>query len=119
MAATAEHVFSSETVRSLGEVGYDEDSWGVGVSGVVDNPSPYPRINRLRDWFLDDCPFTVDAERAVLVTEAYRKFESQPQLIKVAEAMAHVLRNVTLHIVDDQLLVGDSAAPPKSCPIYP
>jgi len=119
MAATAEHVFSSETVRSLGEVGYDEDSWGVGVSGVVDNPSPYLRINRLRDWFLDDCPFTVDAERAVLVTEAYRKFENKPQLIKVAEALAHVLRNVTLHIVDDQLLVGDSAAPPKSCPIYP
>ena len=119
MAATAEHVFTSETVRSLGKVGYNEDSWGVGVSGVVDDPSPYPRINRLRDWFLDDCPFTVDAERAVLVTEAYRKFENEPQLIKVAEALAHVLRKVTLHIVDDQLLVGDSAAPPKSCPIYP
>jgi len=40
-------------------------------------------------------------------------------LIKVAETLAHILRNVTLHIVDGQLLVGDSAAPPKSCPIYP
>ena len=64
-------------------------------------------------------PVTVDAERAVLVTEAYRKFDREPQLIKVAESLAHVLRNVTLHIVDGQLLVGDSAAPPKACPIYP
>ena len=55
----------------------------------------------------------------MLVTEAYARFEHEPQLIKVAESLAHVLRNVTLHIVEDQLLLGDSAAPPKSCPIYP
>ena len=119
MAAAAETVFPSAIVSSLGKVGFDEDNWGVGVSGVVDNPSPFPRINRLRNWYLDECPCTVDAERAVLVTEAYRRFEHEPQLIKVAETLAHVLRNVTLHIVEDQLLVGDSAAPPKSCPIYP
>jgi pyruvate formate-lyase/glycerol dehydratase family glycyl radical enzyme len=119
MAAAVETVFSNAVVSSLGKVGFDEDSWGVGVSGVVDNPSPFPRINRLRNWYLDECPYTVDAERAVLVTDAYRKFDREPQLIKVAESLAHVLRNVTLHIVDGQLLVGDSAAPPKACPIYP
>lgn len=119
MAAAAESLFQSSTVTSLGKVGFDEDSWGVGVSGVVDNPSPHARINRLRNWYLDECPYTVDAERALLVTEAYQKHDAEPQLIKVAEALAHVLRNVQLHIVRDQLLVGDSAAPPKSCPIYP
>ena len=119
MAATAEILFPTGTVSSLSKVGFDEDSWGVGVSGVVDAPSPFARINRLRNWYLDECPYTLDAERAVLVTEAYGKFEDQPQVIKVAESLAHVLRNVTLHIVDGQLLVGDSAAPPKSCPIYP
>lgn len=110
---------AAEQIKSLSAVGYDEDSWGVGVSGVVDNPSPFPRINRLRDWFLDECPWTVDAERALLVTESYQKYENEPQVIKVAQSLAHVLRNVTLHIVDHQLLVGDCAAPPKSCPIYP
>jgi len=119
MAATAERIFPDTVVTSLAKVGYEEDSWGVGVSGVVDNPSPFPRINRLRNWYLDECPYTVDAERAVLVTEAYQKFEDEPQLIKVAKSLAHVLRNVTLHVVENQLLVGDSAAPPKSCPIYP
>ena len=44
---------SIDKIKSLGDVGYDEDNWGVGVSGVVDDPSPFPRINRLRDWFLD------------------------------------------------------------------
>jgi len=119
MAATAEKIFPDSKVTSLGDVGFDEDHWGVGVSGVVEDPSPFPRINRLRNWYLDDCPYTIDAERALLVTEAYRRHEDDPQPIKVARALAHVLRNVTLHIVDDQLLVGDSAAPPKSCPIYP
>ncbi|RPH88811.1 MAG: hypothetical protein EHM75_03370, partial [Desulfobacteraceae bacterium] len=71
MAAAAERMASPSMVTSLVQVGHDEDHWGVGVSGVVDDPSPYPRINRLRNWFLDECPFTVDAERALLVTEAY------------------------------------------------
>lgn len=110
---------AAEKIQSLSEVGFDEDSWGVGVSGVVDNPSPFPRINRLRDWFLDECPWTIDSERAVLATEAYKKFEDEPQLIKVASSLAHILANATLYITDDQLLVGDNAAPPKSCPVYP
>lgn len=119
MTSAVETTTQQKKISSLGEVGYDEDSWGVGVSGVVDNPSPFPRVNRLRNWWLDECPWTVDAERAVLVTDAYKKYDKEPQLIKVAQALAHVLRNVTLHIVDEQLLVGDNAAPPKSCPIHP
>jgi pyruvate formate-lyase/glycerol dehydratase family glycyl radical enzyme len=119
MASSAQSIFPTQTVKSLGQIGYEEDNWGVGVSGVVDDPSPFPRINRLRDWYLDECPYTIDAERAVLLTEAYRKFENEPQPIKVARALAHVMGNVTLHIVDGQLLIGDSAAPPKACPIYP
>lgn len=108
-----------EKVTSLGVIGYDEDNWGVGVSGVVNDPSPFPRINRLRDWFLDESPWTVDAQRAVLLTEAYQTFKDEPQAIKLAHALANILNNVDLHIVDHQLLVGDCAAPAKSCPIYP
>jgi formate C-acetyltransferase len=119
MAATAKHIFSDGKVHSLAMVGFDEDHWGVGVSGVVENPSPFPRVNRLRDWFLDEQPWTLDAERALLVTEAYRKHEHEPQVIKVARALAHVLRNVSLEITDGQLLLGNGAAPPKSCPIFP
>jgi len=119
MAAKAEHIFPGETVRSLADIGFDEDNWGVGVSGVVDDPSPFARINRLRNWFLDEQPWTLDAERALLITEAYRKYENEPQVIKVAQGLAHILRNVSLEITEDQLLLGNGAAPPKSCPIFP
>lgn len=119
MAVRAENVFPGGKVTSLAEVGFDEDSWGVGVSGVVENPSPFTRVNRLRNWYLDEQPWTLDAERALLVTEAYQAHENEPQPIKVAQALAHVLRNVSLEITDDQLLVGNGAAPPKSCPIFP
>ena len=40
MAASAEHIFPNETVRSLGDIGFDEDNWGVGVSGVVESSVP-------------------------------------------------------------------------------
>ena len=110
---------ATEKIKSLGDVGYDEDSWGIGVSGVVDDPSPFPRVNRLRDWFWDESPWTVDAERAVLFTEAYQQYDNEPKPIQMAQAFAHILRNVTLHIVDGQLLVGDAGAPPKACPIFP
>jgi formate C-acetyltransferase len=119
MAATAEHALEGKTVRSLGEVGFDEDHWGVGVSGVVENPSPFARVNKLRNWFLDEQPWTLDAERALLITEAYQKYENEPQPIKVAQALAHLLRNVRLEITEGQLLVGNGAAPPKACAIFP
>ncbi|MCW8329202.1 formate C-acetyltransferase/glycerol dehydratase family glycyl radical enzyme [Photobacterium sp. SDRW27] len=108
-----------ERITSLGKIGYDEDSWGVGVSGVVDAPSPFSRVNQLRNWFLDDSPWTIDAQRAVLATKAYQQYADAPQPIKVAHALSNILHNVDLHLVDNQLLVGDCAAPPKSCPIYP
>ncbi|MCK5915791.1 MAG: formate C-acetyltransferase/glycerol dehydratase family glycyl radical enzyme, partial [Deltaproteobacteria bacterium] len=63
--------------------------------------------------------WTVDSERAILATEGYKKYDGEPQLLKVAKTTAHIMNKVKLHIVDDQLMVGDSAAPPKSCPIYP
>ena len=55
MMATAVETVEAR-VRSLASIGYDEDSWGGGVFGVVENPSPFPRINGLRNRFLDDRP---------------------------------------------------------------
>jgi hypothetical protein len=105
-------------VRSLASIGYGEDSWGGGVFGVVENPSPFPRINGLRNRFQDDRPLTIDSERAAPATEACRKHEGKPQQIKVAAVLGHILKNVSLQIAEGQLLAGDSAAPPKSCPIH-
>ncbi|HBC92443.1 MAG TPA: formate C-acetyltransferase/glycerol dehydratase family glycyl radical enzyme [Pelotomaculum sp.] len=96
---------------------YDKD-WGVGVSGMVDNPSPFPRINNMLKW-LDGFTAGVDHERACLVTEVYQKFSGKPQIVKCAEALSHVLRNITLQIQPNELIVGGLAAQPKSAPVFP
>ena len=96
---------------------YDKE-WGVGVSGLVENPSPYPRINKMLEWFNALEP-SADHERACLVTEAYQKHSSKPQIIKCAEALANVLKNVTIRIYPYELIVGEIAAPAKSAPVFP
>ncbi len=95
-----------------------DKEWTVGSSAMIDDPSPHPRVNRLRKFALDT-EFTVDHERACLVTEAYQKHSEKPQSIICAEALAHVLRSFTIHIHKDELIVGEMAAPIKSAPIFP
>lgn len=96
---------------------YDKE-WGVGVSSMCDEPSPYPRVNRLLDYLLNT-EFAVDHERACLVTDVYKKHFDKPQIIKTAMALANVLRNVTIRIYPDEMIVGEIAAPMKSAPIFP
>ncbi|MFH2067292.1 MAG: formate C-acetyltransferase/glycerol dehydratase family glycyl radical enzyme [Pseudomonadota bacterium] len=95
-----------------------EKDWGVGVNAMGDTNSPFPRVNRFRRFVIDS-EFTVDHERACLVTEAYKKYSDSPQIIKCAQALAHVLRNVTIRILSDELIVGEMSAPMKAAPIFP
>ncbi len=48
--------------------------WGVGVTSMGDSLSPYTRVNRLRK-LAQETEFTVNHERACLVTEAYEKYK--------------------------------------------
>ncbi len=91
--------------------------WGIGVSGV-DNPSPYDRTNRiLQRW--RETKWSVDHERAVLLTEAYEKYAGLSSQLKTAQAVAHILKNVTINIYPDELIVGGIAAPSKAAPLFP
>jgi formate C-acetyltransferase len=95
-----------------------DKEWGVGVNSLGDHFSPFARVNRFRRFVLD-AEFTVDHERACLVTEAYKKYRESPQILKCAHALAHVLHNVTIRILPDEIIVGEAAAPMKSAPIFP
>ena len=53
--------------------------------------SPYPRINRLRQTFLDR-GYDVDVERLRLVTQSYRQHEHLPEKLKVAYAFERAAR---------------------------
>lgn len=103
--------------QPCGVEAYDKE-WGVGSSGMEANPSPYPRINRIRKRYFET-EVAVDHERACLITEAYQKYVDEPQPIKCAQALANVLRNVTIQIYPDELIVGEMAAPARSVPIFP
>ena len=96
---------------------YDRE-WGVGVSGMTEDPSPFPRINKMLKW-LKETDSTADSQRAMIITEAYQKYEMYPQNIKCAMALRDVLQGVDVRIWPGELIVGELAAPPNSAPIYP
>lgn len=43
-------------------------------------------------------------------TEVYKKFPKDPEIIKRAKAIAHTLKNMTIFIRDDELLVGNETS---------
>jgi len=93
--------------------------WGVGVSGMVDNPSPFPRINRILSETQRTTNGVVVPERALLVTEAYQKYAGAPQVIKCAEGVSNMLRNVPIAIYPDELVAGNLGCRKKEAPVFP
>lgn len=96
---------------------YDKD-FGVGVSGMVENPSPFPRVNRLLKWTRAR-ESSADSQRAKIVTEGYVKYAMLPQNIKWGLILRDIFTNVPINIWPEELIVGELAAEPCSAPIYP
>lgn len=92
--------------------------YGLGYEVGHEDWSPFPRVNRLRQTFLDR-PYEIDVERLRLVTESYQRSESMPRILQCAYAFENILLNSTLHIYQDDLILGEIAAPAKASPIYP
>jgi pyruvate-formate lyase len=95
-----------------------DKEWGVGVSGLTENPSPFERINKILKW-LKERDTSADSQRALIYTEGYKKYSSYPQAIKSAMCFRDLLQNVEINIWPDELIVGELAAPAKSAPVYP
>ncbi|KKM68041.1 hypothetical protein LCGC14_1464860, partial [marine sediment metagenome] len=49
-------------------------------------------------------------ERMKFFTEIYKKYSNDPEIIKRAKAIAHTLKNMTIFIRDDELLVGNETS---------
>ncbi|UCB45936.1 MAG: glycyl radical protein [Spirochaetota bacterium] len=58
-------------------------------------------------------------ERARLVTQSYKETETEPMIIRRAKAIAKVLREMTIFIQRDQLIVGTQASKLRSAPLFP
>ena len=49
-------------------------------------------------------------ERMRYFTEIYKKYPNDPEIIKRAKAIAHTLKNMTIFIRDDELLIGNETS---------
>ena len=92
--------------------------WPVGVSGLTENPSPFPRVNKLLNW-TKERESSADSERALIVTEGYKKYAMYPQNVMWGLILRDIFTKVTVRIWPDELIVGELAAEPCSAPIYP
>lgn len=95
-----------------------DQTYSLGYQVHHEDWSPFPRVNRLRQTFLDR-NYDIDVERLRLVTEAYKKHEDSPRKLQCAYAFENVLKNTSLFIYDEDLILGEIAAPAKAAPIYP
>jgi len=76
------------------------------------------RVAKLRNETLETRPW-LSAERAVLMTEFYRKAPAASVPVVRALALKHLLECKTIYIGDGELIVGERGPAPKGTPTYP
>jgi len=67
------------------------------------------RVLKLKDNLLSS-KYELCVERMKLFTEIYKEYPDDPEVIKRAKAVAHTLKNMTIFIRDDELLVGNETS---------
>ena len=85
---------------------------------TVETPEKTKRIDLIKQAFLKSVP-QIEADRAVLLTESYKKTEGEPVVIRRAKAFKHICENLPVTIRDHELIVGSSTVAPKSSQIFP
>lgn len=76
------------------------------------------RMDQFREAVLTKKPY-IDAERALLVTEAYKEHQNQPNTVKRALMLKNILEKMSIYIEDETLIVGNQAASNRDAPIFP
>ncbi len=77
-----------------------------------------PRIERLKAALFAKMP-EIEADRAVLITESYKQTENLPIILRRAEALKHILKNIPITIRDEELIVGSATKAPRGCQTFP
>ena len=77
-----------------------------------------PRMQTYREKVLDQKPY-IDAQRAVLATEAYKKNMNQPPVMKRALMLQNILAGMDIYIEDETILVGNQSSVNRGAPVFP
>lgn len=78
-----------------------------------------PRIERMRKRMILDRPAELLPERALIVTEAYERFATEPPVLKRAYTLREILAKMTLFMDDEELFVGHPSPQPRSPIVCP
>lgn len=76
------------------------------------------RIPKLVSALFEKMP-EIEADRAVLLTEAYKATEGLPIITRRAYAFKHILENIPITIRDNELIVGSATKAPRGCQVFP
>ena len=77
-----------------------------------------PRIPKLVEALYEKLP-QIEADRAVLLTESYKKTEGEPIITRRAKAFAHILEHLPITIRENELIVGAATVAPRGCQVFP
>src|SRR5512138_1323909 len=64
------------------------------------------RVLRIFETIRSGGPPRVALERAVYFTESFKATEGQPLVLRWAKALKHIAENISVTILDDELIVG-------------
>jgi len=76
------------------------------------------RIHRMLDGFREK-PIRIAVERARLLTESFKETEGQPTITRWGKAMVHILRNASIDIDENELIVGAAGPPGRYAILFP
>lgn len=76
------------------------------------------RMSRFRNKVLSQ-PNYIDTERALLLTDAYKKYTDKPMVLKRALSLSELLNRMTLLFERDDLLAGFQSSILRAAPIFP
>ena len=78
------------------------------------------RIRRLRDISVNKCSPSISMERAMLLTEAYKRWEGTCSIpVLRGRAFVHIMENRTLYLERGSLIVGEKGHKPWAAPTFP
>ncbi len=106
----------AQTEVSMPDTGKKKFPEGREVKAIAERRTE--RIEQLRTYIMGTMP-QISSERVRYYTEAYKAHESDPIIIKRARAFSMMLENMTIYILDNELLVGNTSKHPRGVELFP
>ena len=85
---------------------------------AISQPPTQSRVEKLR-WKIIEAPQEVCIERARYLTEAMSRNWDKHPLTRMSLAFEHILKNISVIIRDDELIVGCRTSKLKGAPLFP